>query len=259
MKELKIWLLYTNNSFQQMLVSRPTVIIFLLGKFLRVALFLVFLGFLFNGTRSIGDYTREQIVFFFLSFNLIDTLAQLFFREVYRFRALIISGGLDFVLVKPLNPLIRVLLGGADVLDLFMLIILSTIITVFSLANLTVTMSGTLLYLLLIANSLLLAAAFHIFVLSLGVLTTSVDHLISIYRDMTSMLRIPVDLYTQPIRFLLTFILPLGIMITFPAKAFLGILNWEAIIYSYGFGLVAFYLSLLFWNFAIKKYSSASS
>ena len=59
-----------------------------------------------------NDFTNEifrrlyplQMLVFYLCFNIVDTIGQLLFREVYRFRSLIVTGGLDMVLVKPLNP-----------------------------------------------------------------------------------------------------------------------------------------------------------
>ena len=259
MRELRIWLFYTNNSFQMMLANKPTAAVLLFGKLIRIALFLVFLWFLLGGVTSVAGYSREQIIFFYLSFNLVDTLAQLFYREVYRFRPLVVSGSLDFVLLKPINPLIRVLLGGGDLLDLIMLFLLSTIILFYSINNLPINIANVGLFLTLVLNGLLIATAFHIMVLGIGIITTSVDHLIMIYRDMTSMVRIPVDLYVEPIRSLLTFIIPLGIMITFPAKAFLGLLSWQWVGVSLIFGIASFLLALRFWNYALRQYSSASS
>ncbi len=242
-----------------MLGSGGAAVMLLSGKILRVLLFMVFLAFLFQGAKSLATYSREQIIFFYLSYNLIDTLAQLFFREVYRFRSLVVSGNFDLILFKPMSPLIRVLLGGADLLDLIMLFLLTALTTAFAWQNLHPTFMDILLYVILLANSLAIAAAFHIFVLGLGIITTSVDHLIMIYRDLTSMMRIPVDLYVQPLRFLLTFVLPLGIMITFPSQAFLGLLSWQGVTVSLLFGIIAIFLSLRFWKFALTKYSSASS
>lgn len=259
MKELKVWLKYTNNSFQQMLTSRVTMAIFMTGKIFRILMFLAFLIFLFQGANSLAGYSRNQIIFFYLSFNLIDTLAQLFFREVYRFRPLIVSGNFDFVLLKPINPLIRVLLGGGDVLDLLTLLLTAILTAAFAWQNLPITGVNVFLYLILILNGLLIAAAFHIFVLGLGIITTSVDHLVMIYRDMASMARIPIDVYIDPIRTFLTFVIPLGIMITFPAKAFMGILSWQFVGLAMVFGIVGISFSLLFWNYAVRKYSSASS
>lgn len=259
MKEFKIWLMYTRNSFLQVLMQRNIVLIFMTGKILRIALFLVFLNFLFAGTKGIAGYSREQIIFFYLSFNLIDTLGQLFFREVYRFRPLIVSGNFDFILAKPLNPLIRVLLGGGDVLDLMMLVLIIGATIFFGINNITTDVYAWFFYLFLILNGLLIAAAIHIFILAIGVITISVDHLIGTFRDFASMLRIPVDLYIEPIRALLTFAIPLGIMITFPAKSLMGLLEPKFFLISVVFGVVLFFLSLKFWHYSLKKYQSASS
>ena len=49
---------------------------------------------------------------------LIDVISQFLFREVYRFRPLVVSGEFDLVLVKPVSSLFRSLAGGADVIDL---------------------------------------------------------------------------------------------------------------------------------------------
>ncbi|MBI4036259.1 ABC-2 family transporter protein [Candidatus Daviesbacteria bacterium] len=259
MKELKIWLLYTGNSFQQTLSNRALVLIFMTGKSLRIILFTIFLIFLFNGAKSIAGYNRDQIIFFYLTFNLIDTLAQLLFREVYRFRQLVVSGNLDFVLLKPVNPLIRVLLGGGDVLDLMLLIAITLITIWFGYTHISSNLIHWLLFIALIVNSLLIAAAFHIWVLGIGIMTTTVDHLIMVYRDLSSMLRIPVDLYIEPIRAILTFLIPLGIMLTFPAKVLMGLLSPSLILLSLLIATVSFLLSLKFWDHSLKQYSSASS
>lgn len=259
MTEIKVWLKYTVNAFEQTLANRLLVVIFMLGKILRIALFVLFLNFLFQGTKGLAGYSKEQIIFFYLSFNLIDTLAQMFFREVYRFRSLVVSGNLDFVLLKPINPLVRVLLGGADVLDLMTLVLIGAATFYWGLNFISSNPGDWLIYILMVINGLVIAAAFHIFVLGIGVLTTVVDNLILLYRDFTSMLRLPVDVYTQPIRSLLTFIIPLGIMITFPAKVLMRLLSPQLIIVSVAVSLLLFYLSIIFWNFSLKRYTSASS
>ena len=163
------------------------------------------------------------------------------------------------VLVKPFNPLIRVMVGGPDFIDFAMLIILLSTISYYIVFVTKIEILSFIPFLLLIVNSLIIAAAFHIFVLAIGILTLSVDHLVMIYRDLTALARIPIDVYTQPVRSLLTFIIPIGIMFTFPAKALFGLLNWQLILTSFVFGLVSLFLSLKFWNYSLKYYQSASS
>lgn len=257
MRHLKIWLLYTKNSFQLTLANHTVAFLLFLGKFLRIGLFLIFLNFLFTGTGSMAGYSRDQIIFFYLSFNVVDTIAQLLFREVYRFRSHVVTGSLDLILTKPAHPLIRVLLGGADLLDTGMLVLLIGAVVWFGTSRISISPLQWTYYIVLVANSLLMAAAFHIFVLGLGIRTTSVDHLVMIYRDLTSLMRIPVDLYREPVRFLLTFLIPIGIMFTFPPKVLMGLLSPLLLGISIIAGCLFFYLSLRYWESSLKTYQSA--
>jgi ABC-2 type transport system permease protein len=259
MKSVRIWLLYTKYSLQTLLSKRLTAVIFILAKMLRISLFLIFLSFLFRGTNGIGSYTSQQIVFFYLTFVLIDELTQFFFREVYRFRPLIVKGDFDYVLSKPINPLLRVLLGGADFLDSVVIIFVIIAVGYYGMTFISSDFIKWIMYIFFVINALAIAASFHIFVLGLGIITTSVEHLVMVYRDISSMLRIPVDLYMEPIRSILTFVVPLGIMLTFPPKVLMNALSPELIFVSLLVSFTFVTSSLLFWRYCLNKYQSASS
>ncbi len=259
MRNLKVLFMFSKNALQQASTNRTIFVIFFVSKLIRYGMFLSFLYFLFNGVNSIGGFNRGQMLLFYLVFNVIDTAAQLMFREVYRFRPLIVSGGLDLVLTKPFNPLMRVLFGGPDIIDLGMLAIIIAITAYVANTYFHPNVLEVFLFIFMVINSLVIAAAFHIVVLSLGILTTSVDHLIMIYRDLTSLMRIPVDIFVTPLRLFLTFVIPVGIMFTFPAKVLFGFINWQNILLSFIFGMVSLFVALKSWNFALKGYQSASS
>lgn len=259
MKTLKVILHYSSNSLQQTLSNLPVFFIFLFSKIVRYGMFIAFLYLLFNGVSSVQGYSRIQMLMFYLVFNIIDTTAQLMFREVYRFRPLVVSGGFDAVLTKPFSPIIRSLFGGPDFIDLGMLIIIISVAVYVAGAFIHPSPIQTLLFLAMVFNSLLIAAAFHILVLGIGIITFSVDHLVMIYRDLTALMRIPVDMFTNPLRSLFTFVIPVGIMFTFPAKVLFGFLNWQLILTSFVFGVVSLFLSLKFWNYSLRHYQSASS
>lgn len=255
----RLWRKLTVSSFLTYLTSRFAATIFLLGKSLRFIFFAVFIVTLFTNVNHLAGYTLTQAVFFYLTFNFLDTMTQLFFREVYRFRQLIVTGDFDLVLAKPFNPLFRALVGGADFFDLLMLVpYVGALIYVVGKIGDVSFLQGTL-YVLLLVNGLVIATAFHIVVLALAIVTTEVDHAIMIYRDLTTMGRVPVDIYRDPLRSLITFVIPVGLMMTFPAKAFLGLLSLQSIIFSFGLGVAFLFLCLRAWKYALTKYSSASS
>lgn len=255
---LKYWYLLSVNSFSSVLVSRLGGFLFLIGKALRFSFFLTFLLLITTQTKTLSGYSVNQAVFFFLTYNIIDTISQLLFREVYRFRHLVVSGNLDHVLIKPINPLFRSLLGGADPFDLLMMIPFS-VITFIIARSFNPSAYGVLSYFVLIITALIFAGAFHIFVLGLAILTTEIDHSIMIYRDITSTGRVPIDIYKDPLRGFLTFVIPVGIMFTFPAKAMMGLLAPWGILLAIILSIIFMKLSLKFWHFALIRYSSASS
>ncbi len=258
-KQIKIWWMLTLNASQIAFTSRFGALLFIIGKVLRFGFFFLFLLLIGERTTSIAGYSLWEIIFFFATFNLIDTLPQFFFREVYRFRYYIIRGDFDFILIKPLPALFRTLLGGSDVLDLVMLV-MSLGFIFFSAQHMEgIAASGIFFYIVLILNALVISTAFHIFVLGLGLFSTAVDNTLWMYRDLTQLGRLPVDIYTEPLRGFITFIIPVGIMMTFPPKALLGVLSPQLVLISIAVAATFLLLSILFWKKALKNYTSASS
>ena len=248
----------SRNSFLAVFYVKIALFIFLTGKVLRFVFFTLFIFFLVKGSQGLAGYTLHQSIFFFLTFNLVDITSQFLFREVYRFRPQLISGDFDLALVKPFSPLFMSLMGGADIIDL--ITIPPLIFTIFYIGSqLTPSILHIAFYVLLIVNGLLIATAFHIFVLGFGIITLEVDHLVFIYRDIINLGKLPVDIYREPIRSIITYLIPVGVMITLPAKALMGLVSPIGIIATLGIGAVALVASYRFWNFALTRYTSASS
>lgn len=259
-KYIRVWWKMTLVIFSADLENRLAASLFILGKVIRFVFVLLFLFLLVARTKTLASYDLNQVVFFFLTFNLIDIVTQLFLRGVYHFRPLVVSGNFDLLLVKPINPLFTSLTSHADILDLITLVpLISYMIFFLASGHVTFDSLGLLLYLLLLFSSLIIALSFHMMVLGVGILTTEVDHLIWIYRDLTGMGRFPVDIYREWLRTFLIFVVPVGVLMTFPAKALMGLLSFQMIIFSLVLAVILLFLSLQFWNYALKRYSSASS
>lgn len=257
-KYFKVYLRMATNSFMVWLTRKNVFIIFLIGKVVRYSFYFIFLIFLVKSTNGLAGFSANQTLFFTATYILIDTVAQFLFRSVYSFRPLVVSGDLDLVLVKPINPLFRSLLGGADPVDLITLpAIIGVVVYIGSLLNSS--LLHITYYILLVINGIIISTAFHIAVLSFGIITMEIDHTVMIYRDLVSMGRFPVDIYKEPLKSILTFLVPVGVMITLPAKALMSFVGPVGVLSSLLFGVMLLLLSIKFWNYALKKYSSASS
>ncbi len=254
-----IWIRSTTAYLQVNFASRLGVVLFTTGKLLRFSFFLIFLFLVLGRTNTLAGYSLWEIVFFFATFNLIDIIPQMFLRSVYSFKSQVVSGNFDFYLAQPVSPLFRALFSAADMIDLPMLLISIGFIFYSGTHLSNFTVEGIFLYVLLVLNALLIAFSFHIFVLSVGVATTEVDNTIMLYRDLTQMGRVPITIYQEGVSFLLTFVIPVGIMMTFPVEALMGSLSVQFLIISFTIGVIFLLLSLLAWRQGVKNYSSASS
>jgi len=235
--------------------GRLGVVIFTLGKVIRFAFMFFLLFFIFSKTKVLKGYTFQEAALFYMIFSLVDTISQILFREVYRFRQLVVSGSLDSVLLKPYHPFLRILVGGVDLLDVALLIPYTIIAIVIALQG-HIVFGNFIVFLALFINAIWITTSFHIIVLAFGVLTTEVDHTILIYRDITGLGRFPMAIYKEPIRSFFTFVIPIGIMTSFPPQALLGTLSPTAFIISFVISSILFYCAMNLWTYALKKYQS---
>ena len=254
----RFWYKVTITSFLSSLANRLSFTIFVFAKSLRVLLFYLFLNLLLGSVGGLASYNRDQVVFSFLNFYLIDSLSQLFLRGVYFFRNRVVEGSFDYVLLRPINALFSVLSGHTDVQDLVVTLGLAVAVVLQGF-SLKATPAAVVLYLLLLINGLLISTSFHILIVSFILVSLDIDHAVMVYRDVQSMARFPIEIYREPLRFILTFVIPIGVMIFFPVKVLLGLLSPYLLLVSLLISFFLFFLSLRIWKFSLRSYSSASS
>ena len=71
--------------------------------------------------------------------------------------------------------------------------------------------------------------------------------------------RFPITIFPTWVRILLTFVVPIAFITTVPASVLLGRLGGVFVLYSLGVTAALCTVSVLFWRYAVRHYSSASS
>ena len=232
---------------------------FLLGKMIRLFFFFAFMAAVFQHVEQVAGYSLVETALFFMTFNLVDMSAQILFRGVYGARRTVSEGDFDFYLVQPCSPLFRITCSTVDFLDMV------TILPVIVMTGMVFARLPAMgwerhaLYWLLIFNAVALIYAIHVLVAGLAVRTQELESAIWIYRDVMFMGKFPVDVYAPSVRHALTFVIPIAVMTTFPAKAFLGRLSTMWIAYAFAVTAAALPLSCLYWNRSVARYTSSSS
>ena len=257
---LHVWWNLCEMSFASQLSTRMASVGYLAGKLVRFTFFLVFLFAIFQKIPHLHGYTLPEVVLFFMTFNLVDVLAQFFFRGIYGIKAMVRDGGFDRILAQPINPLFRVSFETVDLLDLLTLIPILAL-TYWTLAKLpgSLTLSRSFLYIILVGNGVVIAFAIHVFVAALAVSTQELDNTIWVYRDIMALGRFPVNIYAETVRVILTYLVPIAVMTSFPAQAALGLLSLKGIVSALAIAALFLGLSRLAWRAALRRYTSVSS
>jgi len=259
-KYLGIWWRLAVNSLLAQLSYRLGSVGFLLGKMVRLLFFFAYIVAIFTHTKTLAGYSLVETVLFFLTFNLVDITAQIFFRGIYGARRAVVEGDLDYYMVQPCDPLFRMACTTVDFLDVVTMapVLLMVAEAIRRLPGETSLLS-VVLYALLTLNGVAIAFAIHVVVAALAVRTQELDNTIWLYRDMMFLGKFPADIYNRPLQRVLIYLIPIAVMTTFPAKALLGRLDLGWILYAFALAAVCVSGSLWLWRDALRRYTSVSS
>ena len=170
------------------------------------------------------------------------------------------KGTLDFVLLKPANGQLLATITSCNLTRLFDVAIGLGLVVV-GLYRL-----GRVPSLMELAAFAVMLPAGMVIVYSVWLLTTSmafwfvrIDNFGELFYAFYETGRFPVTVYRPWLRLILTYVIPIAFLTTFPAATLLGRISPYIVAGSAAIAAVLFYASHRFWNYAIRFYSSASS
>ncbi|MBP7149699.1 MAG: ABC-2 family transporter protein [Acidobacteria bacterium] len=170
------------------------------------------------------------------------------------------KGTLDFVLLKPADAQFLVSTArfqpwrGANVLTAIAIFAYA-----FHLLGRGPSPVGTLAAVLLLACSTVLLYSLWILTVSAAFYVVRIDNLTFLFNSIFDAARWPSSVFRGPVRFIFTFVIPLSLMTTFPARAMLGDLPLRALALA-AVGTAVFASGARFvWLRALARYTSASS
>ena len=169
-------------------------------------------------------------------------------------------GTMDFVLIKPANSQFLATLTACSPLKLI------DIVTGMSLVVMGLyrlghwpSMYQWASFLVMIPAGVVMTYAFWVLLVTLAFWFVRVDNFPEIFWTFFECGRFPVNVYRNPVRFLLTFVVPVAFLTTFPAATLLGLISPTYVIASVVVAMIALFASTRFWRYAVRFYSSASS
>ncbi len=256
----RIWLRSITGAFSIVAASRIDFVTFVFGKLLRMAFFFVFVITLFNHTNSIAGYDEGEVLLFFALMNLIDILTQLiWFRGLTDLQRVIANGEFDLVLTKPVSPLFWSAFRIFDFFDLTTLPAAALFLWAAFAKLPPLEPANIALGCFLLVCGLILAFSINVFLAALNFWTTELENAWWMYREVVYVARFPPEVFPSLIRIVFTFVFPILVIITFPTKAFLGILPATMIAWALFVTAASVLLARWTWTQALKHYTSASA
>ncbi|MFN7262289.1 MAG: ABC transporter permease [Pseudobdellovibrionaceae bacterium] len=215
---------------------------------------------IYRHTDLIGGWSIEQMRVFLGVLFVVDAFYMILFHDnLDRMSERVRKGELDLLLAKPVNSQFMLScqrLGTAMIGNLM----IGTSWLVWSLTQLPEFHLANLLWLLvLVPAGLLVVYSCRFIFSSTAVIFTRSENLMYLWFQLYKLGMRPDSIYVPWLRILLLTVFPMAFIVSVPARSLLfqpayGLFAW-AILWSLGL----LFLSHLFWRFALKHYSSASS
>jgi ABC-2 type transport system permease protein len=216
---------------------------------------------MFSFTEEINGWSQGEVIALSGMYQL--AVAILWFgieTNMERISLYIRQGDLDLILVRPISALFYVVLRWVKPAEIFMILSgLAVIIIGLSRADTTPDAAGVLqATLLLVSGVILMTCAWTAIVMTAFWFTTTgpVSQVVS---DLIQAGRYPLAFYPTAMRLFFAFVFPVGFASTFPVDALVGRGNWAIVVTGVVLSGIALILLRMWWRFAVRFYSSASS
>jgi len=231
-------------------------------KFLRIGIVLIFFKAIYLKVNNISGWSFPDIVFIFATFSFVDFVANVTFARSFGlwFSRMLQNGKFDYQMIRPANLQFCTAFGIIDFMDLPSLVPIA-ILYWYAIGQMAapIAFSNAVIYLVLVVNAIFFMYAFLLTLSTINFWTIQSYGLWKFAQGVIWTSRYPSDIYSGAWGIFFNFIFPIAFIATWPAKAFLGTLNWQNIIYALIFTAIFFWLANKFWNYGLKHYSSASS
>jgi ABC-2 type transport system permease protein len=170
------------------------------------------------------------------------------------------QGTLDFVLIKPKDAQFLVSTTRFEIWKgINALAALGIFVWSFHLLGQVPSPFGVALSLSMLCCAIVVLYSVWIMVVAAAFWVIKLDNLAYLLGALFDFARFPVSVFKGVFRVVFTFVIPLGVMTTYPAEALLGVLSTRTAVLSAAGSLAFAVLARSIWTRAIRRYTSASS
>ena len=261
MRYLRLLTIFYKNSILKELEYRVN---FLSNAFMSVFWLvwgIVGVSIFFLHRDTMGDWTYPEVLMVVGLFTFFNGVMESLLRpNVGAVIEQIRDGTFDFVLTKPVNAQFIASLRNLVVWRLVDVVIgIAVIVYALGQLHVTPTLVQIGFFIAMVVSGMLIVYSIWLAMVSLAFWFVRIDNITEVFYAFYEAGRYPVTIYRGAVRVLLTFIVPIAFVTTFPASALLGRIDQGMTLFGFALSLGLLIASNRFWNFALRYYASASS
>lgn len=214
-----------------------------------------------GNSKTISGWTYDEVLVLISIFTMIDSFTwSVFYPNMINYAESIYQGNLSKLLLSPINSVFMILTQEAtyhNVPRFFigLVVLIKTLIKMN--IEISVVQIALAIFVFVCAIIFLYSAWFLLATLSFWV--EKLNNINEIMPGFRSIYQMPSGIFTGVTGFIFTFIFPLGLITTLPSEIILGRNNAFQIIYFFVFTSIFATLSIMFYKFSIRKYSSVGN
>jgi ABC-2 type transport system permease protein len=221
-------------------------------------------GFTVMKFHDINGWKMQEIAFLYSFILVAQGINTMIFGPLVRFDEIIRKGEWDYLLVKPMHPLTTLLCMQFDPSAIIHFLLgIGFFFYAASSIGLALDFWTILLIIQVWFGGALVMAAIRIIIASIAFYAVSIESLVHFFvYSSREFILYPINIYKNPIPFVLTFIFPIAFVNFYPSQMFLQKegLFYDGLKYlSFPVGLGMFALSLVIFRMGGKSYHSTGS
>lgn len=215
----KLYIRFISKYFKSMMAYKLDFTVGFFSIILVHLVNIVFIGLVFARIDEIAGWDFNQMLYLYALVGLSITFNQLFFDGINNIPSFILHGGLDRLLLRPLNPLVHIFFLKLDQ-NATGGFLFSIGLLIYSLIKLNVIYDclGMLFTFLTILCSIAIVLSINLIINSLSFWFLRVDVLCRLFESLYEYARFPISIYNQFVKTVFVFVIPLGGVIFYPAR-----------------------------------------
>ena len=256
---ISLWISFLSNSITREMEYKANFISGIMVDILYYGVHLFFFEIIYSNVSSLGDFSREDVIIFLIVTFIADSVYMFFFSGE-NINQLLVSGDLDFYLLRPVSSQfivsLRYVRPYALITFVFLVIMLAIQCSNYSGE---IDLHNIVLFIISFISGILIWYSFE-FIISCGCFWFKNFRMVGwLTNEVLKFSRRPDSIYSGFVRFTLFSFIPMALIASVPTRFLIYDFNYKFLIIQIIVSILFFCLTRFIWMKGLRLYESASS